>query len=192
LLPTFKQGNLIMNLNQTISTDRAVPLDSGSDNQAFFYIDGIPTKGRWIDLETIGAWEDIQLQLSELFPSSPFDEVLCADVEGLASHFYSSSCDGFDLDGWLEFLEEKAGTHLSDEVINAYFENCGASSLSDVEEAYAGEHNSDLDFAQQLADDIGLLSGIDESLQCYFDWESWSRDLMYDYFESNGHYFRNL
>ena len=183
-----------MNLNQHTNAllNSAVSDHSGGENQAFFYIDGIPTKGRWIDLETVGSWEDIQLLLSQVDPASNFDEVLCADVEGLASHFYASSCDSFDLDGWLEFIEEKAGTHLSDEVISAYFDNCGVSSLSDVEEAYQGEHNSDLDFAQQLADDIGLLSGMDESLQCYFDWDSWSRDLMYDYFESNGHYFRNL
>jgi antirestriction protein len=183
-----------MNLNQNTAAllNAATASHSGGDNQGFFYIDGIPTKGRWIDLDQVGAWEDIQLQLSELFPSSSFDEVLCADVEGLASHFYASNCDSFDLDGWLEFLEEKQTTHLEDEVISAYFDNCGVVSVDTVEEAYQGEYNSDEDFAQQLADDIGLLSGMDESLQCYFDWESWTRDLMFDYFESNGHYFRNI
>jgi antirestriction protein len=33
---------------------------------------------------------------------------------------------------------------------------------------------------------------IPESLRSYFDYEKFSRDLMMDYFESNGHYFRNL
>lgn len=164
---------------------------SGGDNQAFFYIDGIPTKGCWVDLDQIGSWEDIKLQLSEWFPSTVFDEVLCADVEGLAHHFYSSSCDAFDLDAWLEFLQEKAGTHLSDEVIDAYFENCGVSSLSDVEEAYQGEYNSDEDFAVQLLDDTGELDP-DSILGQYFDYEKYACDLMMDYFESNGHYFRNL
>jgi len=165
---------------------------SGGENQGFFYIDGIPTKGVWVDLDQVGAWEDIQLQLSELFPSSSFDEVLCADVEGLAHHFYSSSCDGFDLDGWLEFLEEKQCSSLEDEVISAYFDNCGVSSLDDVEEAYAGEFNSDEDFAEDYIDSTGMLSEIPENLRFYFDTEKFSRDLMMDYFESNGHYFRNL
>ena len=181
-----------MNLNQTVSADRAVPLDSGSDNQAFFYIDGIPTKGKWIDLETVGAWEDISLQLSELFPSSSFDEVLCADVEGLCSHFYASNCDSFDLNAWLEFVEEKQTSGLSDEVISAYFDNCGVSSLDDVEEAYQGEHNSDEDFATEFLDSTGMLSEMPENLRFYFDYSAFTRDLMYDYFESNGHYFRNL
>jgi len=183
-----------MSLDQTVTArlNAACASHSGGDNQGFFYIDGIPTKGCWIDLDQVGAWEDIQLQLSELFPSAVVDEILCADVEGLAHHFYASSCDSFDLDAWVEFLAEKDGTHLSDEVINAYFENCGASSLSDVEEAYQGEYNSDEDFAVQLLDDTGDLMSIPESLRSYFDYEKFSRDLMMDYFESNGHYFRNL
>lgn len=181
-------------LDQSINArlNSACAPHSGGDNQAFFYIDGIPTKGCWIDLDQVGSWEDIQLQLSELFPSAVIDEILCADVEGLAHHFYASNCDSFDLDAWVEFLEEKAGTHLSDEVINAYFENCGASSLSDVEEAYQGEYNDWTDFAEQYADDTGLLFNVPENLRYYFDFEKFGSDLSFDFFESNGHYFRNL
>lgn len=165
---------------------------SGGEHQGFFYIDGIPTKGLWIDLEMVGGWEDIQFQLSQEFPSASFDEVLCADVEGLASHFYASNCDSFDLDGWLEFLEQKQTTHLEDEVISAYFDNCGVSSLDNVEEAYAGEFNSDEDFGWDYIESTGMLSEMPENLRSYFDVEKFSRDLMFDYFESNGHYFRNL
>jgi antirestriction protein len=180
-------------LDQSINArlNAACASHSGGENQGFFYIDGIPTKGVWVDLDQVGAWEDIKLQLSELFPSSNFDEVLCADVEGLASHFYASSCDGFDLDGWLEFLEEKQFSSLEEEVISAYFDNCGVSSLDDVEEAYAGEHNSDEEFAVQLLDDTGELDP-SSMLGRYFDYEKFARDLMYDYFEVDGHYFRNL
>ena len=181
-------------LDQSINArlSSAVSDHSGGDNQAFFYIDGIPTKGLWVDLDQITGWEDVSELLSNAFPSSVVDEILCADVEGLAHHFYASNCDSFGMAEWLEFLEEKQTSSLEDEVISAYFDNCGVASLDDVEEAYQGEHNSDEDFAYQLGEDIGLLSGMDESLHCYFDWSSWTRDLMYDYFESNGHYFRNL
>ena len=71
-----------MSLDQTVTArlNAACASHSGGDNQGFFYIDGIPTKGCWIDLDQVGAWEDIQLQLSELFPSAVVDEILCADV----------------------------------------------------------------------------------------------------------------
>jgi antirestriction protein len=181
-------------LNQSVNArlNAACSSHSGGDNQAFFYIDGIPTKGLWVDLDQITGWEDVEEKLLDLFPSSLVDEILCADVEGLAHHFYASNCDSFGMDEWLEFLAEKNGTHLSDEVIGAYFENCGASSLSDVEEAYQGEYNSDEDFAVQLLEDTGELDP-SSLLGAYFDYEKFARDLMMcDYFESNGHYFRNL
>lgn len=181
-------------LNQSVNArlNAACSSHSGGENQAFFYIDGIPTKGLWVDLDQITGWDDVNELLSAAFPASVVDEILCADVEGLAHHFYASNCDSFGMDEWLEFLEEKAGTHLSDEVISAYFDNCGASSLSDVEEAYYGEHNSDEDFAYQLLDDSGTLMSVPEDLRHYFDYEKYARDLMFDFFESNGHYFRNI
>lgn len=53
--------------------------------------------------------------------------------------------------------------------------------LSDFEERYAGEWSTFREYAEQLADDIGLLTDVPESLQPYFDWASWTRDLKYDY-----------
>lgn len=62
---------------------------------------------------------------------------------------------------------------------------------SDIEEAYQGEHRSDADFVQQLIEDIG---DIPKDLPGYIhiDWERTAHDVMMDYSESNGHYFRNL
>jgi antirestriction protein len=59
-----------------------------------------------------------------------------------------------------------------------------------VEELYEGEHASDADFAQALAGDMGLLPA-DTTWPTYFiDWEAAACDLMMDYDESDGHYFR--
>jgi len=180
-------SNSVIALNTASSSARA-----SSDNQAFFYIDGIPTKGRWIDLDNVGGWEDVQLLLSQAFPSAVIDEVLCADVEGLAHHFYASSCDSFDMDRWVEFLEEKQTCHLEDAVISAYFDNCGVSPLDDVEEAYWGQFDSDDDFATEFLNSTGDIDSIPEHLRYYFDYSAFARDLMMDYFESNGYYFRNI
>jgi antirestriction protein len=60
-----------------------------------------------------------------------------------------------------------------------------------VDEAYAGEFKSDEEFAQQLAEDLGEPAPTSWPYTC-IDWERAARDLMYDYSESNGHYFRNL
>lgn len=164
-----------------------------STNQGFFYIDGIPTKGLWVDLDDVAEWSQIEEKLLDLFPSAQIDEILCADVEGLAKHFYASQCDGFDMESWATYLEDKeAYPDLDDAVISAYFENCGVSDLSDVEESYQGEYSSDEDFAEEYIDSTGMLSEVPENLRWYFDTEKFARDMMMDYFSNDGHYFRSM
>ena len=54
-------------------------------------------------------------------------------------------------------------------------------SISDFEDSYQGHWESFEDYARQLADDIGLLAGVPEEIANYFDWDSWTRDLAFDY-----------
>lgn len=53
--------------------------------------------------------------------------------------------------------------------------------IGDFEERYAGEWDSFDEYAQDLADDIGLLRDVPEEVERYFDWASWTRDLRFDY-----------
>jgi len=65
--------------------------------------------------------------------------------------------------------------------------------ISDFEDAYSGEWNSEQEFAEDLAVNIGLLDGVDDQIQLYFDWEKWTRDLfMTDYWSYDAYIFRNL
>ena len=64
-------------------------------------------------------------------------------------------------------------------------------SFENIEEAYNGESPSDEHFVQQLLEDIGDMP---TNLPAYIhiDWESTARNVMMDYIEINGHYFRCL
>ena len=74
----------------------------------------------------------------------------------------------------------------------AYLENCGSASISDIEDSYYGEWDSDEAFAEDLMEQTGDLDKLPDNLRYYFDYEKYARDLMIsDFFESNGHYFRN-
>nr|WP_274617613.1 antirestriction protein ArdA [Nesterenkonia sp. AY15] len=53
--------------------------------------------------------------------------------------------------------------------------------ISEFAERYCGEWPSFFDFAQNLAEEIGLLSEVPENVTCYFDWNAWTRDLGLDY-----------
>ena len=54
-------------------------------------------------------------------------------------------------------------------------------SISDFEERYQGHWESFEDYARELADDIGLLADVPEEIANYFDWDSWTRDLAFDF-----------
>ena len=157
---------------------------------AFFYVDGIPTKGDWVDLRFITEWDEIRDELAKDLgiEADEIDEILCADVDGLARHFYASNCDSFDLDAWVEFRDDLEKSHIDAEVADAYLENCGSGSVSDIEDAYTGEYKSWSDFAYDMAENC---FSIPEEISHYFDYEKFGNDLSYDYFENNGYFFRN-
>jgi len=66
--------------------------------------------------------------------------------------------------------------------------------LENFEEAYAGQFDSDEDFARDMARETGALMNDDEVSWPYtcIDWEWASKELMYDYSEQDGFYFRNI
>jgi len=64
--------------------------------------------------------------------------------------------------------------------------------FSDVAEAYSGEFNSDEDFAENLANELGLLQYSKNWPYTCIDWEQAANELMYDYCTENNYYFRNL
>lgn len=81
---------------------------------------------------------------------------------------------------------------LGAEVCRAYLDCSGAGDLSDCAEAYQGQYKDDQDFAMSLAEDLGELPKNNSWPHYCIDWEYAARELMMDYFESDGHYFRNL
>ena len=62
---------------------------------------------------------------------------------------------------------------------------------SDFQDAYNGQWNSEKAFAENLVDDLGMLRGIPETLQYYFDYDAFARDLFInDYCYVDGYVFR--
>ena len=82
---------------------------------------------------------------------------------------------------------------LGEEVNQAYINLVSAeyATAEDAWESYQGEYSSDEDFVMQLLDDVGVLPD-DLPSYIHIDWESTARDIMMDYMEDNGFYFRNL
>ncbi len=107
------------------------------------------------------------------------------------------------------FLERavEALDNYGEEAVAAFYKNQPTywDSEDDVDDfadqfrdAYQGTWSSDEDFAEDFAEDTGALNGPEFSrlgvswpYTC-IDWTRAARELMYDYFEIDGYYFRNV
>ena len=88
-----------------------------------------------------------------------------------------------------EALEEAIKEHGED-VVNAALA-CDVQ-LEDISEAYQGQFRNDTDFAQEMAEQLGDVKKDVQWPYTCIDWEHAAKELMYDYCEDSGHYFRNL
>jgi antirestriction protein len=82
---------------------------------------------------------------------------------------------------------------LTEEQNQAYIELVGEeyATAEQAEEAYSGEFASDAEFAEDMAEQSGYLNDKQWPFYC-IDWVWAGRELMNDYSEQDGFYFRNL
>ena len=158
--------------------------------------------GHWLDLSQFNDADElsdyIQQHFEEADETSPLDspreEIMITDYEGFPEAFYSE-CMNFE--NLFEYFERAEACYYDAEVIEA-FADLGSYSIDDIdeffdalEESYSGEYKSDEDFAEDLAEQTGEEISNSWPHNC-IDWERAARDIMHDYSESNGHYFRQL
>ena len=72
----------------------------------------------------------------------------------------------------------------------------GIETLEQFEDSYQGQYRSGAEFAENLCDECGYLGsnqGTPDFILNHIDWETvWSNELRFDYFEVDGHFFRNF
>ena len=86
---------------------------------------------------------------------------------------------------WEDLIED-----YGEELCNKFIEDYGCDDPDTFEEAYQGEFSSDEEMVRALLEDIGALPDLPHYI--HIDWESTARDIMFDYMEIDGHYFRCL
>lgn len=155
------------------------------DNQIFAYVDGIPTKGCWIDMDCIDTWDEVKeaLVAGGYCTEEYGGDILVADAEGLCEPFLSRY-DAFDLAEFTDCRDHK--TYAPDEAKIAYVGWIGIWSSDGFDDCYAGDYSDESDprlsFAYDLVDESGLLDDVPEKLQWYFNYDAYARDLFLDGF----------
>ncbi len=141
--------------------------------------------GKWIDLNEYQDADEFYQACAALHQDESDPEFMFQDWEGIPDRFIGESCLSPEYWDYLKALEQ---SHLDADVFAAAMEL--DIDLELVEELYQGQYDSDEDFAYQLADDLELVPQGNDWRNSYIDWERAARDLMMDYGEHDGHYFR--
>lgn len=159
--------------------------------------------GHWVDLDQFNDADELNKYIRNHFAEadeqspldSPREEIMITDYEGFPEALYSEC---MDFDTLFEYFDKAENCGYDEEVIEA-FADLGSYKLDDLdsffdalEESYQGEYDSDEDFAECFAEELGLINENAQWPYTCIDWKHAARELMYDYYESKGHYFRAI
>ena len=67
-------------------------------------------------------------------------------------------------------------SHVDTDALVGWMDDTGSDDVDDAEDRYLGYADSLTEWAEQYADDTGMLDGIPSDLRYYFDYEAWMRD----------------
>jgi len=141
-----------------------------------------------IDFET---GNDLQEAINEYLEENEIEQEYDIDTEGYEVTDWGDVSDYSNLQD-IDTLNEIADSNLTHdwEIISAGID--ADIDIDNIEEAYHGSYRSDEDFARETADSLGYINkDVSWPYNC-IDWEQAAKELMYDYSEANGHYFRRF
>lgn len=132
--------------------------------------------GRWIDLGAGVTYEDVMDEIEEMLSTSKepiAEEWAIHDYEGFAGLSVSEYEDIAVVVEWAEHIAEY-GEAFALWVANDPTYNTDPMEFQDQ---YRGEWDSLEDFAENLADDLGMFDNVNDTFRTYFDFEAFARDL---------------
>lgn len=135
----------------------------------------VKINGKWYDLDWFDDFEEIEM-IGEIEETK--------DIP-----------DGLDIETDWDTIQEYLGlSGLDRQIVMAYLGSTDNFDPEEAMEAYAGSYTTGAEFAQTLCEEVGYIpKDLPSWIALHIDWQAvWDAELHYDYFESDGHYFRNL
>jgi len=153
-------------------------------------------KGEWFDLSDYSDADELFEAFAQLHSDEDDPEYMFQDYEAdnvIRSMFSESMCSD-DVQKIYDAIDLIEDSYHDIEVIESAVSifSCDIErAIQYCDEDYNGEHNSDADFAENMANELGYMDNATSWPHNCIDWDYAARELMYDYSEHNGHYFRN-
>ena len=142
--------------------------------------------GMWVDISTFDDYEDFVNFCKAIHADEEDPEIMCQDGENIPD---SLCCESMGEEGFNNILKY---CELCDEycveAVEDFLEWLRPEDLDRMYDAYVGVYDSEEDFAEEIVSDCYDLDNMMGDLACYFDYESFARDLFMGdyYFGSHG------
>lgn len=160
---------------------------NGVEDEKSFDIEGGQTANdikEMIAESLIEDYEPEEDEEEEFEPTASDIELISCDCDEDVSEEYMK------IENIFTFADAYCECDQECNVVEAAME-CGIDG-SDIDEAYSGSFDDDEDFARDMAEQLGAIDKNATWPQTCIDWEFAAKELMYDYSEHNGYYFRNM
>jgi len=145
--------------------------------------------GAWLDLRTFDSYEEFIDVCKQLHADEEDPELMFQDYQCFPAEWYSESCmDEEVFDKIIAFIQMDDDKQKA---FKAYVSATGDDSISDFEDCYEGEYDSEEDFATHIVNESYDLERMMGNLSYYFDYKAFARDLFIsDYIFEDGYVFR--
>lgn len=128
--------------------------------------------GEWVNVENFTNKDDFLSYCVDLHSDEEDPELMFQDTDEIPEGYVSECHVEEELWDWLELSQDDR------EVVSVYRQEIDSSaSIDSILDAYAGQADSEEDYAEQLVDELGYLEQMPEHLRSYFDYEAFARDL---------------
>ena len=128
--------------------------------------------GAWLNLEDYPDRDAFLQACAELHQDESDPEFMFQDFQCFPREFYGESYLPETLWAWLDLDDD-------DRELLSVYSNwiCDKNAtIEDARDKFQGKFRSREDWAEQYADDTGLLSSVPENLRAYFDMDAFARD----------------
>lgn len=131
--------------------------------------------GKWLDLENYSSSEDFHEACLALHSDEADPELMFQDWEDIPDQYISESHLSPDVWEWLEMSDDDK------ELLAAYQDGISSDgTLKQAQDAFMGRASSEIEFAQQYAEDCGLIDPDARWPNTCIDWDQAARELGYD------------